>query len=138
MGSVRAIFRYPVKGLSAEALDRVAVEAGGALPFDRAWAIENGPGGFDPEQPMHLPKIHFLMLMRNERLAALETRFDDADQTLTILRAGKQVARGDLTTKLGRTMIELRRCRRKSSTMRPVSSAPSAPSTTRDRIALVT
>jgi uncharacterized protein YcbX len=106
VGSVRAIFRYPVKGLSAQALDRVAVEAGGTLPYDRAWAIENGPGRFDPEQPKHLPKIHFLMLMRNERLAALETRFDDADQTLTILRAGKQVTRGDLGTKLGRTMIE--------------------------------
>jgi MOSC domain-containing protein len=105
-GKVRAIFRYPVKGLSAEALDRVTAEAGESLPFDRAWAIENGPGRFDPEQPKHLPKIHFLMLMRNERLAALETRFDEASQTLTILRAGKQVARGDLTTKIGRTMLE--------------------------------
>ena len=105
-GKVRAIFRYPVKGLSAEALDRVTAEAGESLPFDRAWAIENGPGRFDPEQPKHLPKVHFLMLMRNERLAALETRFDEASQTLTILRAGKQVARGDLTTKIGRTMLE--------------------------------
>ena len=105
-GKVRAIFRYPVKGLSAEALDRVTAEAGESLPFDRVWAIENGPGRFDPEQPKHLPKIHFLMLMRNERLAALETRFDEASQTLTILRAGKQVARGDLTTKIGRTMLE--------------------------------
>lgn len=106
VGSVRAIFRYPVKGLSAEALERVALEPGGTLPYDRAWAIENGPGRFDPEQPKHLPKIHFLMLMRNERLAALEARFDDASQTLTILRAGKQVARGDLTTKLGRAIVE--------------------------------
>ena len=105
-GKVRAIFRYPVKGLSAEALDRVTAEAGESLPFDRAWEIENGPCRFDPEQPKHLPKIHFLMLMRNERLAALETRFDEASQTLTILRAGKQVARGDLTTKIGRTMLE--------------------------------
>jgi uncharacterized protein len=106
VGKVRGLFRYPVKGLSAEALERVAVEAGGSVPFDRAWAIENGPGRFDPEQPKHLPKIHFLMLMRNERLATLETRFDDASQTLTVLRAGKQVARGELATKLGRTMIE--------------------------------
>jgi len=105
VGKVRGLFRYPVKGLSAEALERVAVEAGGTMPFDPAWAIENGPGRFDPDQPKHLPKIHFLMLMRNERLATLETRFDDANQTLTILRAGKQVARGELATKLGRTMV---------------------------------
>ena len=71
--------------------------AGGTAPFDRAYAIENGPGRFDPEHPAHLPKINFLMLMRNERLATLETHFDDATETLTIWRAGKQVARGDLT-----------------------------------------
>ena len=41
------------------------------MPFDRAYAIENGPGRFDPEHPAHLPKINFLMLMRNERLATL-------------------------------------------------------------------
>jgi uncharacterized protein YcbX len=82
------------------------LRAGGTAPFDRAYAVENGPGGFDPERPTHLPKIHFLMLMRNERLATLQTRFDDATETLTILRAGKQVARGDLRTLIGRKMIE--------------------------------
>ncbi len=48
------------------------------MPFDRAWAIENGPGRFDPAAPKHLPKASFLMLMRNERLAALDCRFDEA------------------------------------------------------------
>ena len=46
------------------------------------------------------------MLMRNERLAALRTEFDDATETLTIFRDGKQVARGALGTKLGRQIIE--------------------------------
>lgn len=103
---VRGLYRYPVKGLSPEVLERMTLRAGEAAPFDRAYAIENGPGGFDPEHPAHLPKIHFLMLMRNERLATLETRFDDATEALTILRAGKQVARGDLRTPIGRKMIE--------------------------------
>jgi uncharacterized protein YcbX len=80
--------------------------AGETLPFDRAWAIENGPGRFDASAPRHLPKINFLMLMRNERLATLRTQFDDATETLTILRDGKQVARGQLTTPLGRQLIE--------------------------------
>lgn len=104
--SVRGLYRYPVKGLSPEALDRLPLKAGGTAPFDRAYAIENGPGRFDPEHPSHLPKIHFLMLMRNERLATLQTRFDDESETLTVLRAGKQVARGDLRTPIGRKMIE--------------------------------
>jgi len=104
--TVTAIYRYPVKGLTPEAMDSVALTAGETLPFDRAYAIENGPGRFDPDNPKHLPKIHFLMLMRNERLATLRARFDDADRTLTILRDGKQVARGNLATRIGRQMIE--------------------------------
>jgi uncharacterized protein YcbX len=44
--------------------------------------------------------------MRDERLATLVTTFDDATETLTIMRAGKQVARGQLSTLLGRTMVE--------------------------------
>lgn len=103
---VRGLYRYPVKGLSPEPLERMLLRAGETVPFDRAYAIENGPGRFDPGDPHHLPKINFLMLMRNERLATLATAFDDATQTLTIRRSGKQVARGELTTPIGRKMIE--------------------------------
>ncbi len=104
--SIRGLYRYPVKGLSPEPLERVELRAGGTVPFDRAYAIENGPGRFDPDHPQYLPKINFLMLMRDERLATLQTKFDDASQTLTISRDGKQVARGQLTMPLGRQMIE--------------------------------
>ena len=103
---VQSLYRYPVKGLTPEALVSVELQPGATLPFDRAYAIENGPGRFDPEKPRHLPKISFLMLMRDERLASLDTRFDDATQTLTILRDGRQVARGNLSTTIGRQMIE--------------------------------
>ncbi len=104
--TVAALYRYPVKGLSPERIERVTLEAGATMPFDRAYAIENGPGRFDADNPRHLPKITFLMLMRDERLATLVTSFDDATETLTIARGGKQVARGQLTTPLGRKMIE--------------------------------
>ena len=104
--TIAALYRYPVKGMTPEPIARVALAAGGTMPFDRSYAIENGPGRFDPDNPRHLPKINFLMLMRNERLASLEARFDDATRTLTILRAGRQVARGDLETPLGRRLIE--------------------------------
>lgn len=106
MSTIAALYRYPVKGLTPEPLERVTLAAGGTMPFDRAFAIENGPGRFDPEHPRHLPKINFLMLMRDERLATLDARFDDQSSTLTILRDGRQVARGNLTTSIGRQMIE--------------------------------
>lgn len=104
--SITALYRYPVKGLTPEKLERVTLTPGATLPFDRAYAIENGPGRFDPAAPRHLPKICFLMLMRDERLASLDARFDDATETLTVLRDGRQVARGDLKTPIGRQMIE--------------------------------
>ena len=44
----------------------------------RAWAIENGPSGFDPKAPAYFPKSRFLMLMKNERMAEYSTRFNPA------------------------------------------------------------
>ena len=46
------------------------------------------------------------MLMKNEKLAQLETSFDDATDALTIKRGGNQIARGVLTQKIGCTLIE--------------------------------
>ncbi len=106
MPEIVSIYRYPVKGLSPEALASVPVEAGETLPFDRAWAIENGPSTFDPAAPRHLPKIAFLMLMRNERLAAIGTTFNEAARTLTIRKDGKIVAEGSLETEDGRASLE--------------------------------
>lgn len=103
---VVSLYRYPIKGLSPQKLDCISVKPGETVPGDRAYAIENGPGRFDPENPRYLPKINFLMLMRNERLAALQTDFDETTQTLTISRGGKQITQGTLTTKLGRQIIE--------------------------------
>lgn len=106
LGHLRTIHRYPVKGLGPDELDQAALTAGETLPFDRAWAIENGRSGFTAESPEHLPKIKFLMLMKNERLAALETRFDEESRTLTIYRHGKRVAGGRLDDPLGRQLVE--------------------------------
>lgn len=104
--TIQSIYRYPVKGLSPEPLDTVALAKGRTLPNDRAYAIENGPSGFDPADPKYFPKAYFLMLMRNERLAALRTRFDDDSRTLTIHHNGAEAARGNLETAEGRAAIE--------------------------------
>jgi uncharacterized protein YcbX len=100
------IYRYPVKGLSPEALEKTELEAGEPLPGDRRYAIENGPIGFDPHAPAYYPKSRFLMLMRNERLAALRSRFDDATNVLTIRYNNTEAARGDIETADGREAIE--------------------------------
>ena len=104
--SIRAIYRYPVKGLSPQALERTPLSAGQTIPADRLYAIENGPCGFDPEAPAYFPKQRFLMLMRNDRLAALRTDFEEDSHTLIIRSENREAARGDLRTKEGRLAIE--------------------------------
>ena len=103
---IASLYRYPVKGLTPEPLPRVALRIGQTLPSDRRYAIENGPSGFDPADPRWMSKAHFLMLMRDEWLAALHTRFDDASSVLTIRRDGAIAAQGNLETAEGRAVIE--------------------------------
>jgi uncharacterized protein len=103
---IASLQRYPVKGLSPETLESATLAKGGYFPGDRLFAIENGPAGFDPENPQHQPKIKFLMLMRNENLARLKTRYLDRITTLFIEEGGREVARGDLSTREGRLAIE--------------------------------
>lgn len=103
---IAGLYRYPVKGLTPERLARVGLRIGQTLPADRRYAIENGPSGFDPEQPQWKPKIQFLMLARNERLAALDCRFEDETSELSIRKDGDLVATGNLDTAAGRAAIE--------------------------------
>jgi len=100
------LYRYPVKGLSPEHLTRAQLEKGQTLPFDRAYAIENGSGKFDPSAPKYLPKVNFLMLMRHEKLARLKTVFDDQTHELSIELGGQIVAKGALNSTKGRQYIE--------------------------------
>lgn len=104
--TIRAIYRYPVKGLSPQPLERTRLSIGQTIPADRIYAIENGPCGFDPAAPAYFPKQRFLMLMRNERLASLRTDYDDPSHTMVIHADGREAARGDLRTPNGRAAIE--------------------------------
>jgi uncharacterized protein len=103
---IRDIYRYPVKGLSPQPLERIRLSIGQTIPADRLYAIENGPCGFDPAAPAYFPKQLFLMLMRNERLALLRTDYDDANHTVVIHAEGREAARGDLRTHPGRAAVE--------------------------------
>lgn len=106
MATVTGLYRYPVKGLSPEPMPEAALEKGKTIAWDRAFAIENGSADFDPENPKHFPKIKFLMLMRDEKLAKLRTRFDNATTTLVIADDARELVRGNLMSAEGRAAIE--------------------------------
>ncbi|MDF1721553.1 MAG: MOSC domain-containing protein [Minwuia sp.] len=106
MAQITRICRYPVKGLSVDDVDRVDLAVGQGMPFDRRWAIAHGSTSFDPTDPKHLPKTSYLQLMQHERLATLQAEFSDKDETLTLMRDGRQVAKGNLSLPIGRSLIE--------------------------------
>lgn len=81
---IEQLYRYPVKGLSAEALDEAIVAPAGALPWDRAFALAQGDAPFDPAAPIWLQKTHFMCLMRHARIALLRAAFDPATGLLTV------------------------------------------------------
>lgn len=85
---IRKIYRYPVKGLSGEEMAKVTLLEGRGMPLDRRFAIARTLDVFDPNHPVAKPKGQFLMLMRDERLALLNTCFDDASSRLSIKQGG--------------------------------------------------
>jgi uncharacterized protein YcbX len=105
MISVKSLQRYPVKGLSAEPLPFADLEPGQTLASDRAFAVENGPSGFDPQAPSWMPKMKFLCWMKNPKLARVASHYDDATGRLT-LKSETGSAAGDLATPEGRAAIE--------------------------------
>ena len=106
MAKIIKLYRYPIKGLSAEPLTTMAVSQGQGLSFDRAFALALGTTRFDPEAPEPLDKGYFLMLRKNEKLAALATQMDPETGTLAIRHRGKLVLEAVMTSAAGRVAIE--------------------------------
>src|SRR5947208_15760990 len=103
--TVIAIYRYPVKGLSAEEIDRVTLVPGECLPHDRRFAVALGSTRFDPQHPEWLPKIRFVMLMRDEKLARLQTSFDPASGELSIAENRRESLRAKITERARRRRV---------------------------------
>ena len=97
MGKVATLYRYPVKGFNAQPLTEVAIKAEAGFPKDRFYAFSRGE--FPPDHYSEArPKTEFLMLLRDERLAALDARFEDdaGDDRLSLYEAGKLLFEGSL------------------------------------------
>jgi uncharacterized protein len=104
--TVARIYRYPVKGLSGESLDRTELSIRQGLRGDRRFALARAGTRFETGEPHWLPKTSFLTQMQDERLAALTTSYREADGTLTICRDGRRVVQAKLTTPVGRGVVE--------------------------------
>lgn len=82
---IASLYRYPVKGLTPEKLRQAALTPGSCIPWDRAFALAQGDAnGLDPDHPAWISKGNFMCLLRNERIALLDAKFDENSATLAI------------------------------------------------------
>ncbi|HEY1931308.1 MAG TPA: MOSC domain-containing protein [Acetobacteraceae bacterium] len=102
---IEYLYRYPVKGLTAEALEWADVEPGGCIPWDRAFALAQGDAGFDPAEPRWLMKANFMCLMKNARIASLFSFFNPRSGMLAIRAPDGAAVVENALTEAGRARI---------------------------------
>ena len=100
-GVIQNLYHYPIKGLSAQRLARVELRKGEGFPFDRVFGFARHDSGFDVNDPRPLPKDRFIVLVKEERLAGLDTTFDPVKRHLRIEIANNNALVADLSTEEG-------------------------------------
>lgn len=103
--SVMQLYRYPVKGLSAEPLQQVMLKPYDCVPHDRRFALAHATTKFDVDRPEWMAKTNFIMLMRDEKLALLQTGFEEQSGVLTIKRNGELLLAARITDPEGRQAV---------------------------------
>lgn len=102
MAAIAALYRYPVKGFSAERVDQARLAAGEAFPGDRLFAVEDGPSGFDPAAPAFVSKQRFTVLAKIAEVAQARTRWDAASGRLSAQAPGRGELSADLRAAEGK------------------------------------
>ena len=85
---VERLYRYPVKGLTAESLETVELTAGQTIPHDRRFALAQGDAPFDEAAPRFLPKQNFACMMKNGKVVLVRAAFDPRAETLSLAAEG--------------------------------------------------
>jgi uncharacterized protein YcbX len=102
---VAEIYRYPVKGLSAQPMTEVSLTADDGVPGDRVFALALPDTEFDEDDPVALSKRNFLMLQRDELLARARTDYDPRTGLLRVSDGARSFT-ADLATAAGRRAVE--------------------------------
>jgi len=103
---VEHIYRYPIKGFSAEAMEEVTLTPGQCLPHDREFALAQADSGFDPAAPVWMRKTNFACLMANARIAKLHTAYDSQTGQLAIRPPDGPALIADILSEAGRAQVE--------------------------------
>lgn len=105
-GALTAIKRFPVKGLRGIDASGAQITAHKILADDRRFVIASGSSLDQAGLEGWARKSNFLQLVNTPKLSGFGVEYDDATTTLTILRNGRAICKGNLEDKMGRTVIE--------------------------------
>ncbi|HLN11013.1 MAG TPA: aminotransferase class I/II-fold pyridoxal phosphate-dependent enzyme [Xanthobacteraceae bacterium] len=106
MPTVSTIYRYPIKGLSAQRLSSVVLQTGQPMPHDRVFALARPFSPVESYSAKWAKKGLFVMLMLDEALARVRTQFDVDSLDLTIMQGNQQVLAANLGSESGRLEVE--------------------------------
>jgi GntR family transcriptional regulator / MocR family aminotransferase len=106
MPVVTGIYRYPIKGLSAQRVPHVVIEAGQPFPKDRTFALARPGSPIDPHAPKWAKKGLFVMLMLDEALGRVQTELDVDTLDFTIKQGTAQLLRANLGNENDRNHLE--------------------------------
>ncbi|WP_022723233.1 aminotransferase class I/II-fold pyridoxal phosphate-dependent enzyme [Rhodopseudomonas sp. B29] len=106
MPVLKSIYRYPIKGLSAQPLGRVDVTPKQPLPHDRVFALVRPGAPYDLSRPAWGKKGLFVMLMLEEALARVRTVLDVETGKLTISQDNQTLLVADLSDDVERAKVE--------------------------------
>ena len=106
MAQVVSIYRYPVKGLSAQPLTAGRARDGKTVPERPDLRSGTASAPIDRDNPQWAKKGLFAMLMLDEALARVTTELDLDDMRLTIRRKGQVAMSGRLDVEKDQRAIE--------------------------------
>lgn len=103
---LKAIKRYPVKGMRGMDMPNAKITAHKMITDDRRFVIATKSSTGQDGVYEWARKSNFLQLVNTPKLTELGTEYDEASSTLTILRNGRAICKGNLDQAMGRTVIE--------------------------------
>ncbi|MDC3088573.1 MOSC domain-containing protein [Alphaproteobacteria bacterium] len=95
---IKNIIRYPIKGLSGENLEKIILEKNQVLPGDREFAFSRSYVTYEKNNPVYLRKTNFLALVKEDKLAKLETKFNPKSMEL-IVKLDNQIVVNEILLK---------------------------------------
>ncbi len=93
MARVANLWRHPIKSHGREALERVALTAGEAMPWDRHWAVTHGQSKFDHDDPQWVMCRNFMIGVVVPGLAGIWANLDEKTGRITL----RHIALGEIT-----------------------------------------